>query len=185
MDDRAKRAQGELRVISSGRRLLHDGPAVRLEAGQKHGTLHLGARHLGAVANPIQRAAVNRERRLFVVRLDPRAHQLERHHDAPHRPPGERLIADQHRRKGMAPRARRTAAASWCRNSGVERHGRGAQTAQAAALDFDRQPAFGGTRPANGDTRSGQAVQRGGAVGALRGTGAIVDGPVASAASSA
>jgi hypothetical protein len=60
--------------------------------------------------------------------------------------------------------------------------GQGAQTAQAAALDFDRQPAFGGSAaitpaPAR---QSGMAAQS-----APCELCPIVDGPIASAASGA
>ena len=91
----AERPQRQLGVISRGGRLLDDRRALGLQAGEQHGALDLGARDLGAIADALQRGTVNGQRRLLVVRLDARAHQLERHDDPSHRALRERRVADE------------------------------------------------------------------------------------------
>ena len=59
-----------LRMIPCAARLDDDGLARRLEAGEQHAALHLGARDVRPVGDAVQRRAVDRQRRPPVVRLD-------------------------------------------------------------------------------------------------------------------
>ena len=58
----AERLERALGVIAGGRRLGDAGRALGVQAGQQHGALHLGARHLGLIVDGVQRAAVDHDR---------------------------------------------------------------------------------------------------------------------------
>ena len=137
---RAKRAQRQLGVVSRGGRLLDDGRALGLEAGQQDGALHLGARHFGPIADALQR-----RRREWSAAACPSCDSIR----APicssgtmTRPMG-RLVSD------ASPLMTEVngCAASTPDSSrivvpgilGIERRGRRPKPTQPAADDFDRQ----------------------------------------------
>ena len=80
-----------------GHVLLDHGVALGPEAGQEHGTLHLGARHRSAVGDAVELTAPHGQRGqpAAVPALDGGSHPPERHGDPVHGPPGDRLVAGQ------------------------------------------------------------------------------------------
>jgi hypothetical protein len=81
-------------MISCGQRLEHAGRPVRVETGQQHGGLHLGARDVRLEDDRLDGGgAVNGQRRRTGVRRDAGAHALERNDDPAHRPAAQRLVA--------------------------------------------------------------------------------------------
>src|SRR5687768_2757910 len=83
---------------------------------------------------------MNSQRRLAIVRLDARAHPLERDDDSAHWPLRERRIADDNGTERMCGENARQQAHGRARVLRVERRSRGLQTSQAAPFDFDGQP---------------------------------------------
>jgi hypothetical protein len=86
-------------VVARQVRLRHRGLAVREEAGQEDGALHLSARHLQVVARAAQRRAPHDDRghAVATARQDLGSHAAERVDDAPHRALAQRRIAGEDR----------------------------------------------------------------------------------------
>ena len=106
------------------------------------------------------RRATDLHRRASLVRVDARAHHLQRHRDALHRPAHQRLIADQRgiealRREQPHHQAHRRAGIAH-----VERRRRGCETVHARAV----QQHLGGCRALDAHAERPQRARRGEAV---------------------
>ena len=89
-------------MIACLRRLRHRRRALGEQAGEENGALDLRAGNVGRVCNSVQRRPMDREWRVAVDCLDPRAHPFERRDHAPHRTTRQRGIARHRRRERMA-----------------------------------------------------------------------------------
>ncbi len=122
IEDDPERRQRPLGVIARRLRLDDRGRPRGAKTGQQDGALDLGARHFRRVCDAGQGPAADAERRPPALGgADVGPHRRQRRDHAAHRPPRERVVADQPRRETAPPPARRPAAASSspsCRSRG-------------------------------------------------------------------
>ena len=109
-----------------------------VEPREQNARLDLRARDRELVADAVQLAALDDQRRLPVVGLHAGAHQRERLRDAFHRPAPERLVAGQLEAAFLADEDPGEQAQRRARVAAVDRALGLAQAAQAGALDADR-----------------------------------------------
>ncbi len=131
----AKELQGPFGVIAGRRPFNHGRDVVGLEAGEQHRALHLGARHIGRVADAAQPAAVDRQRRPSVVRGDGGPHPGEGIDHTPHRPARERRVAPNHSSELVRRQDSRQQPHRGSRVQRVERPRGAGEPAQAQSLD--------------------------------------------------
>ena len=114
-DARPGRGQHQLGVVARRQRLDDGRLALGVEAREQDARLHLRARDRQLVRDALERAALDRERRRALGRLDPRAHAAQRLGDPLHRALRERLVAGEREACPPGRRAGREAGASACR----------------------------------------------------------------------
>ena len=143
-DPDAERFERALRMIACRHRFLDGRRAVGHEPREQHRALDLGARDLGGVTDAHEIAAVDRERGTAAVRREPRAHRVERHDDAAHRPALEGRVARHHGAKGMGRDDPREQPHRRAGVAGVERRRGGGEPSEPASFDrHDAVPLIG------------------------------------------
>ena len=97
----AEGPQRQLGVVAGAHRLNHRGLALGKQTGQQHAALHLRAGHRRLILHRLQLRAMDGQRRAAIVRLDLRAHLLQRVDHPAHRPLAQRRVANHHAGKRL------------------------------------------------------------------------------------
>ena len=167
----AEHREGQLRMVPGGGALSHRGVARRVEPGQEHRALDLGARDRRRVVDALEPRAGDGEGRATPVSRHPRPHPREGFDDPPHRPAAERAVPGDDAGEPMAGESAGQQPEGRAGVAGVEGTRRRSEAADAAAVDGHDRPAgrpAGGPGPLHADPERTEARQGGGAVGARR-----------------
>jgi hypothetical protein len=150
-------------------RLNHGGRPAGLNAGQQDGALDLRARHFGAMRDPMQLSAVNRERRTAVGRIDAAPHAPERIDNPSHGTAGQRRVPDDTRDEWLCRHHTRQHAHRRAGIAGIERARGRTQTAEASSDNENVRDIAASRRVfRDTDTQASQACKSGMAVCARR-----------------